>query len=309
MPHLSYRFDGRVSVRLAVRTDRVKDIVDHDFDVSFYIGSVDVARDAIDLAALIADTRRRGARWSISLRRGDGRESLAEYCAHDLVRTASVAKIFVLMELASRLSDGVIDADQLLDRRRVDAVSDSGLWHAMRTDSLPVADVALLIGAVSDNWATNVALDLCGLETVQALARTVAPGGSMLNDYVRTTRPAGVPPTVSVGCAHDWVDIMQRLYAERSPVLDWLAHNTDLSMVAGAFDLDPLAHDVDDLGLRLWHKTGTDDGVRADVGVVASANAVVSYAVLCNWPDDDAATRRAVLQAMRAIGDAIRMLL
>ena len=129
-------------VRLALRTGRVKDIVDHDFDVSFYIGSVDVARDAIDLAALIADTRRRGARWSISLRRGDDRESFAEYCSHDLVRTASVAKIFVLMELASRLADGVIDADQLLDRRRVDAVLDSGLWHAMRADSLPVADVA-----------------------------------------------------------------------------------------------------------------------------------------------------------------------
>ena len=265
--------------------------------------------DGADLVALIAQTRRRGARWSISLRRGDDPEQSAEYCSRDLVRTASVAKIFVLMALASRLANGRLSADRLVDRRRVDEVLDSGLWHAMRADSLPVADVALLIGAVSDNWATNVALDLCGLDTVQALARSVAPAGSMLNDYVRMARPAGVPATLSVGCAQDWVEIMQGLYAERSTVLDWLAHDADLSMVAGAFDLDPLAHDVNDLGLRLWHKTGTDDGVRADVGVVASAQAVVSYAVLCNWPDDGADSRRAVLTTMRAIGDEIRTLL
>ncbi len=92
-------------------------------------------------------------------------------------------------------------------------------------------------------------------------------------------------------------------------VLEWLAHDADLSMVAGAFDLDPLAHDVVDLGLRLWHKTGTDVGVRADVGVVASTSATVTYAALCNWPDDGAVARRAVLTTMRAIGDEIRALL
>jgi beta-lactamase class A len=258
---------------------------------------------------LVAPTARFGARWSISLRRGNDLEACASYCPVDLLRTASVAKIFVLMLLARRLADGRLSPDRLVDRRRVDEVLDSGLWHTMRADSLPVADVAVLIGAVSDNWATNVALDLCGLDTVQGLARAVAPGGSMLNDYVRMDRPADVPSTLSVGCAQDWVEIMHGLHAERSTVLDWLAHDADLSMVAGAFDLDPLAHDVDDLGLRLWHKTGTDDGVRADVGVVASAGATVTYAVLCNWPEDGAVARRAVLTTMRAIGDEIRALL
>ncbi len=128
----------------------------------------------------------------------------------------------------------------------------------------------------------------------------------MLHDYVRDVRSAGDPPSLSDGCADDWVEIVQGLYSARSPVLDWLAHGADLSMVAGAFDLDPLAHDVADLGLRLWNKTGTDAGVRADVGVVASATAAVSYAVLCNWPEADVATRGPVLRAMRRIGDGIR---
>jgi beta-lactamase class A len=137
----------------------------------------------------------------------------------------------------------------------------------------------------------------------------------MLHDHVRDDRSGDVPETLSEGCAQDWASIMQRLYyadgideAVCRHVLAWLAQDTDLSMVAAAFDLDPLAHDTEDLGLRLWHKTGTDVGVRADVGVVRSPSSVVSYAVVCNWPATDLrpSTRRAVHSTMRRIGDEIR---
>jgi len=88
-------------------------------------------------------------------------------------------------------------------------------------------------------------------------------------------------------------------------VLRWLAGNTDLSMVASAFCLDPLAHAETDRGVRLVNKTGTISTARADVGVVEGPRAAVAYAVLANWsPDDD--RRDAVLADMRAIGQAIR---
>lgn len=263
----------------------------------------------------LAETRTFGAQWSVSVRRNQETAALLEHDAGVLLRTASVAKIFVLVELAGLLAAGTVEAGHLVDRRRCEAIRDSGLWHVMRIDALPVVDLAVLVGAVSDNWATNALLDLCGLDRVQALAADLAPGGSMLHDYVRDERSGDVPATLSEGCADDWAAIMQRLYhadgidadACRS-VLSWLAHGADLSMAAGAFDLDPLAHATDDLGVRLWHKTGTDPGVRADVGVVRSATAAVSYAVVCNWPAGDGrpGTRRAVLRAMRDIGDEIR---
>ncbi|MGH8860620.1 MAG: serine hydrolase [Jatrophihabitantaceae bacterium] len=269
----------------------------------------------MDLDELLARTRALGAQWSISIRREDDPAAFIEDCPGKLLRTASVAKVFVLMELADRLARNAIDAEQLIDRRETHAVLDSGIWHAMHVDSLPVIDLAVLVGAVSDNWATNALIDVCGLDRIQALAAAAAPRGSMLHDYVRNDRSGDVPDTLSDGCAQDWARIMQRLYyadgldaAVCHHVLAWLAQDADLSMVAAAFDLDPLAHDTEDLGVRLWHKTGTDLGVRADVGVIRSTSTVVSYAVVCNWPATDAHphTRRAVHSTMRRIGDEIR---
>jgi beta-lactamase class A len=269
----------------------------------------------LDLDDLLAGTHALGAEWSISIRRDEDPKVWVEHRPRTVLRTASVAKVFVLMELADLLARKSIDAGQMIDRRGTPEVLDSGLWHAMRVDSLPVVDLAVLVGAVSDNWATNVLIDVCGLHRIQALAEAVAPGGSMLRDYVRNDRSGDVPGTLSDGCAQDWASIMQRLYfangideAVCRHVLAWLAQDTDLSMVAAAFDLDPLAHDTEDQGLRLWHKTGTDVGVRADVGVLRCTSTVVSYAVICNWPATDPRpqTRRAVLSTMRRIGDEIR---
>lgn len=271
----------------------------------------------MDLQAATAATRALGARWSISIRRLDQAEPVAELDAGTLLRTASIAKMFLLIELAERLADRSIDGGELVDRRRTAPVHDSGLWHALRAERLPVADLALLVGSVSDNWATNALIDLCGLERVQERAAALAPGGSMLMDIVRDDRSGPVPECLSVGCARDWAMIAQRLHLADGldagvcrAVRSWLAQDCDLSMVAAAFDLDPLAHDVEDLGLCLWHKTGTDAGVRADVGVLASPGAAVGYAVLCNWPPDDRRpqTRAEVLAAMRTIGAGIREL-
>lgn len=269
----------------------------------------------MDLQGLLAPTDALGVQWSISIRSDDEATAFVEHRPSALLRTASVAKVFVLLELADRLARAEIDPEQLIDRRETHSVHDSGIWHALQTDRLPVIDLAVLVGALSDNWATNALIDVCGLERIQAQAVALAPGGSMLHDYVRDERSADVPDTLSDGCAQDWATIMQRLYhadgidpAVCRHVLGWLAQDADLSMVAAAFDLDPLAHDTEDLGLRLWHKTGTDFGVRADIGVLRSASAVVSYAVVCNWPASDArpSTRRAVLSTMRRIGDEIR---
>ena len=271
----------------------------------------------MNLDELLAGTLARGAAWSISICRDDDPAPIVSHEPSRLLRTASVAKVFVLIELAEQLASGALDPARLVERGSVAPVRDSGLWQALRVERLPVADLAVLVGAVSDNWATNALIEVCGLDRIQAVATALAPGGSMLHDHVRDERSGDVPPTLSQGCAGDWVSVMRRLHAGdgidaavRDQVLGWLAHGTDLSMVAGAFDLDPLAHDVEDRGLRLWHKTGTDRGVRADVGVVRAAT-VVSYAVLCNWPETDAGAdlRPAVLATMRRIGDGIGSIL
>lgn len=245
------------------------------------------------------------------LEAGTGAE-LAAWQPDHVLATASVAKLFALVELAARLEQG-LDPTTMLDRRDVALVGDSGVWQHLDVERLAVTDVAALVGATSDNLATNVLLDLLGLERVQATAAGLAPGGSMLHDVVRDERTGADPPTLSSGCARDWarlfaaLDRREVVSAEVSRrVLDWTALNADLSMVAAAFGLDPLSHAAPDDGIRLWSKTGTDIGVRCEVGLVTRGDARVAYAVLCTWEDQHGpVARQHVLHTMREVGSQI----
>jgi beta-lactamase class A len=257
----------------------------------------------VELEGVLAPTVARGATWSVQVRREDG-ELVAEHEPERLLRTASVGKVYLLMRVAELIGAGELDPGELLDRNRGPAVADSGLWQHLDTQRLPVADAARLVGAVSDNWATNVLLDRVGIESLP-----VGPRGSALLDFVRDARGPGHPPTLSEGCAADWVDALLGL-AGGSPVLDWIALGVDLSMVASAFGLDPLAHQEPDRGVRLWSKTGTSEGVRADVGLIdidgQGQARRTAYAAICNWPPDGDDLRDEVLAAMHGVGRAIR---
>lgn len=225
-----------------------------------------------------------------------------------------MAKLFALARLGELIDGGAVDPTMLADRRSVLPVADSGLWQHLAVDQLPITDVAQLIGAVSDNLATNVLLAELGLDAVQATARRLAPAGSMLHDILRDQRGPDDPETVSTGCAEDWTRFFSLLDGDDSSsprisphVLRWLAANTDLSQAASAFDLDPLSHVAADQGLLLWNKTGTDIGVRADVGLVERAGTRLAYAVICNWDDSgNPDERRLVLGTMREFGLTMR---
>lgn len=267
----------------------------------------------MDIGSILASTAAAGAQWSVRIRDVTTGESLCSTEGDRLLRTASVGKLFLLVELAAQLEDGRLSGSELVRRDAVEPVADSGLWQHLSAAELSVGDAAYLVGAVSDNWATNALLELVGLDTVRTRAGALAPGGSTLHDRVRDHRGPEHPATLSEGCADDLAGLLADLAAGSvvSPavsrrVLDWLAPGTDLSMVAAGFGLDPLAHVEPDRGIWLRHKTGTSAGVRADVGVVTVAARSLVYAVLVNWDPTVSGLRDPVLTVMRQIGETLR---
>lgn len=241
------------------------------------------------------------ARWGVCVVDAGGRV-LAQRDAEAVHRTASVGKLLLLVAVARGLAEGSLDPDEPLSRSAVEAVADSGLWQHLRSETLPLGDVAALVGSVSDNLATNVLIHRVGLEATQAVARELGLAHTALHDVVRDRRRPEHPAMLSTGSARELAELVGRL---PDGVLGWLAAGTDLSMVAAAFGLDPLAHVNPDRGLRLVNKTGTDDGVRADVGRVTGPAGTLVYAVLAEWdPAED--VRDEVLAGMREVGLRLR---
>ncbi|WP_353828756.1 serine hydrolase [Agromyces sp. SYSU T0242] len=228
---------------------------------------------------------------------------------HVVMPTASIGKVLLLVEVAARLGEANPDAFAMLDRAPRDAVGDSGIWQHLQTPSLPMADLAALVGATSDNLATNVLIRHIGLESVRSRTETLGLTRTALLDLVRDHRGPDDAPQLSIGSAKEltWLfaslargEIVSPEVSQR--VVGWLSLNADLSMVASAFGLDPLAHRTPDHGLLLMNKTGTDGGVRSEVGVLRGPRASVAYAVSMYYSDTRLASRLAVLDGMRMVG-------
>ena len=251
--------------------------------------------------------------WSVRVIDAESREELLAVSPDLMLPTASVGKLLLLIEVARQLESGEWAPDTPLPRSPEDAVNDSGLWQHLTADELSVHDLATLVGVLSDNYATNVLLRAVGLEAVATVTKTLGLQQTRLNDSVRDGRGAEHPPTLSVGTARELTRLMADLHADTalSPsvsarVLGWLEAGADLSMVAQPLGLDPLAHAGGDRGIRLWHKTGTDEGTRADVGLVSGPDATLVYAVLARWEPTGPDRRDEVLHAMHAVGVAVR---
>ncbi len=271
-----------------------------------------------------------GVEWSVCLRDGGGMP-LSSTGADVSLRTASVGKVLLLLETARALTEGELAPDEVLTRTLEEWVADSGLWHTLSVESLPLGDVAALIAAVSDNLATNVLLRRIGLDQVARLATELGLRATALHDRVRDTRTSSHAATLSTGSAAELSELMTRIAtgtAVSAPadslVRQWLSANVDQSMVGAVFveqaGLDPIAHHVllteavdrvDEQAaewvtewvvagertrrpaaghpLGVWNKTGTDSGVRADVGAATRGGRTVTWAAIANWEPHNSA--------------------
>lgn len=228
---------------------------------------------------------------------------------HVVMPTASIGKVLLLVEVAARMQQEPAYGLGLLDRAREDAVGEAGIWQHLQAPSLPVADLAALVGATSDNLATNVLLRRVGLDSVAARTQSLGLTRTALLDLVRDHRGPDDAPQLSVGSSNEltWLfsalargEIIDPETSQR--VIGWLSLNTDLSMVAGAFGLDPFAHRTADHSILLVNKTGTEPGVHSEAGVLRGPRAGVSYAVSTYFDDATLEARLTVLDSMRTVG-------
>lgn len=226
---------------------------------------------------------------------------------------ASVGKLLLLVEVARQCAAGDLSGATLLRRSPELLVADSGLWQHLHVADLAIDDLCVLVASVSDNTATNVLLDRVGLRCVGALTESLGLVHTALLDYVRDHRGPQHPPTLSIGSASELSHLMSQLSRHElvSPAVServnaWLATGVDLSMVASAFGLDPLAHAPSDRNMVIRNKTGADPGVRADIGTVGRSAACLSYAVIANWEPAADHLRDEVLSGMNAVGAVLR---
>jgi beta-lactamase class A len=197
--------------------------------------------------------------------------------------SASLIKVLILVEVLRQADSGGISLSQEIEIKGEDVVDYSEMIQkgsARRTFS--VGQLAEGMITVSDNTATNLLIDLVGMERVNSLAQDLHLARTCLRRKMMDfeSRARGVSNLTS---ATDMVTLLREVWrgrflsaGSRSLALAILEKQESNSHIPAA--LPP--------GIRVAHKTGELEDIEHDAGIVILPGRAFALAILTQGSED-----------------------
>jgi beta-lactamase class A len=207
--------------------------------------------------------------------------------AEQPVQTASVIKLAVLFEAMEQIRVGKAHWDDKITLAKDDGVSGSGVLMFFDAPlTLTLKDVLSMMVIMSDNTATNLAIDRLGLGAVNARIAWMGLKDTYL--YRKVGRPSSAPmpadqPKFGLGktTAREMAVVMERIGRcqlgaplEVPQAVDAAICQAALTMLRNQFYRDTIPRyleklDATETGSGIASKTGSLNAVRNDVAIVA----------------------------------------
>ena len=217
--------------------------------------------------------------------------------ADTVVKTASVIKLAILFEAMEQVRSGKAHWDEKLQLAPQDGVGGSGLLQFFDTPlNLTLKDVLTMMVIVSDNTATNLAIDRLGIDAINS--RIAWMGLKDTHLYKRIGKPATGPmpadqPRYGLGktTPREIARVMERIgrcqlagTGEAALPGDTAICQVALKMLRSQFYRETIPRYLEKLdstesGSGIASKTGSLDAVRADVAIVAGKTGPIILAI------------------------------
>lgn len=190
------------------------------------------------------------------------------YNPHEKLMAASVIKLYVMAEAFRRIESGSLDPQQLISMKKKDYVPSCGAVAYLHEGlEVTILDLITLMIIFSDNTATNVLIDLMGIDEInngiQGLGFYDAYLRRKMFDLEKSRQ--GIQNLIT---AEETGLFFQKLYEKTlvsetasQKMLDILKHqqlNGKIPFYLKALKEEP----------EIAHKTGEDTGITHDVGIV-----------------------------------------
>jgi beta-lactamase class A len=209
------------------------------------------------------------------------------------VPTASVIKLTILLEAMDEVRNGHASLDEKIVLKKGDQVAGSGMLGLMDTPmTLTLKDVLTLMIVVSDNTATNLAIDRLGIDKINAHTRDLGLKDTYL--YKKVFRqPEGVVPAdqpkfgLGKTTAREMAFVISRIGLcqlgtpeHRAVATDGALCDVMLGMLRSQFYRDGIPRYIEGLdssesGSAIANKTGAVDAARSDIALIASKNGLI----------------------------------
>lgn len=228
--------------------------------------------------------------------------------ADEVFPSASLIKVPILVDLMIRNYQKEFSLDEVITVTSDDIVGGAGVIQFLTRREYSVRDLATLMIIQSDNTATNVLVDLLGVERINqtienlGLKDTYSSGKLMVvpNPYPRrsTTSPrdmAHLFRLLGEGKVHSWLVSERILAILKQQMLNemipkYLPQPTD--DVAGKPS-----------GIAIAHKTGNISGVMHDAGIVYTPVRDFIMVAMCKGLADETAAIEAIARIARIAYD------
>lgn len=214
-------------------------------------------------------------------------------------RAASTVKIPIMVALFRQVDAGGRSLADRYELRRADKAPGSGvLRHLHDGLALTLDDLIHLMISISDNTATNILIDLAGMERVNAAMRDLGMAGSVLARKMQG-KPAAPGEPENWATPDDYARAVQAILdltaasaASCEKMIEMLRRQENARRIARHLPRD-------DDRVRWGSKTGTVGDATNDVGFVTTNHGSLVIAVFtAGLPDTHAAEQ--------AIGDVTR---
>ena len=222
------------------------------------------------------------------------------------VQTASVIKLGILLDAAEQIRAGKASLDERLVLEKPNQVGGSGVLGILDTPlNLTLRDTLTLMVVLSDNTATNLAIDRLDLKHIDATLQAAGLKDTFL--YKKVFLPPAGPmpadqPKFGLGktTAREMASVMERLATCRlsldgTPALpgDGAICGAMLHMLRSQQDRNSLPRYIETLdtsehGPAIGNKTGALNAVRNDVAIIATKTGPV---VIAAFTQDNADQR------------------
>jgi beta-lactamase class A len=224
--------------------------------------------------------------------------------ADEPAQTASVIKMGILLDAAEQIRAGHATLDERLVLTRTNQVEGSGVLGEMTPPiALTLGDVLTLMVVLSDNTATNMAIDRLGLSHINATLRAAGLKQTVLYKkvYVPATGPMPADqPKFGLGktTAREMAALMERLATchlaldTSGPLpVDGKICGAILHMLRNQQDRNSLPRyletlDTSEAGSAIGNKTGALNKVRNDVALISTKAGPIVISAF-TWDNSD----------------------
>lgn len=212
-----------------------------------------------------------GGTLGVRAERLEGGDEVA-YRADERFPAASTIKVYILLELLARVAAGGVRLDDELELGADDRVTGSGVLKALTPGrAYTLRDLATLMIIVSDNTATNLLIDLLGIEAINGRCSLHGWTDTRLFGKLQTGNATETSHTTPA----DLCDHFARLWRgellppEQTAVAQGIYRRQQLTYgLGGDLDYDGYSTETGASQLVVASKSGSIRGVRNDAGVI-----------------------------------------